>query len=80
MKVAVGISGGVDSAVAALLIREQGHEVIGVTMTLGRANEAQSLAEAKADAERLEIPLEVFNFSAAWDSQVLQYLRNVYLG
>ena len=80
MKVAVGISGGVDSAVAALLLKEQGHEVVGVTMTLGRADEAKSLAEAKAAAERLGIPLEVFDFAAEWDSQVLQYLRNVYLG
>ena len=80
MKVAVGISGGVDSAVAALLLKEQGHEVIGVTMTLGRADEAKSLVEAKAAAERLGIPLKVFDFAAEWDSQVLQYLRNVYLG
>ena len=80
MKVAVVISGGVDSAVAALLLKEQGHEVIGVTMTLGRADEAKLLAEAKAAAERLGIPLKVFDFAAEWDSQVLQYLRNVYLG
>ncbi len=80
MKVAVGISGGVDSAVAALLLKEQGYDVVGVTMTLGRADEAKSLAEAKAAAERLGIPLEVFDFSREWDSQVLQYLRNVYLG
>ena len=80
MKVAVGISGGVDSAVAALLLKEQGHEVVGVTMALGRADEAKSLAEAKAAAKRLGIPIKVFDFAAEWDSQVLQYLRNVYLG
>ena len=79
-KVAVGISGGVDSSVAALLLKEQGYEVVGVTMTLGRLDEAQSLAEAKAAAERLDIPLKVFDFAVEWDSQVLQYLRNVYLG
>ena len=80
MKVAVGISGGVDSAVAALLLKEQGHEVVGVTMTLGRADEAKSLAEAKAAAERLEIPLKVFDFSHEWNSCVLDYIRMTYLG
>ena len=80
MKVAVGISGGVDSAVAALLLKEQGHEVIGVTMTLGRADEAKSLAEAKAAAERLGIELKVFDFSHEWNSCVLDYIRTTYLG
>ena len=80
MKVAVGISGGVDSAVAALLLKAEGHEVVGVTMTLGRADEAKSLAEAKAAAERLEIPLRLFDFAAEWHTQVFEYLRRVYLG
>lgn len=80
MKVAVGISGGVDSAVAALLLKEQGHEVIGVTMTLGRSDEAKSLAEAKAAAERLGIELKVFDFSHEWNSYVLDYIRATYLG
>lgn len=80
MKVAVGISGGVDSAVAALLLKEQGHEVVGVTMTLGRVDEAKSLAEAKAAAERLGIELKVFDFSHEWNSYVLDYIRATYLG
>ena len=79
-RVAVGISGGVDSAVAALLLKEQGHEVVGVTMTLGRADEAKSFAEAKATAERLEIPLKVFDFSAEWKREILQYVSETYLG
>ena len=80
MKVAVGISGGVDSAVAALLLKEQGHEVVGVTMTLDRADEAKSLTEAKAAAERLGIPLRVFDFAHEWNSCVLDYIRMTYLG
>lgn len=79
MKVAVGISGGVDSAVATVLLKEQGYEVVGVTMTLGRADETTSLAEAKIAAERLEIPLEVFDFSREWSREVLDYVQTSYL-
>ena len=79
MKVAVGISGGVDSAVAALLLKAEGHEVVGVTMTLGRADEAKSLAEAKAAAEKLGIELRVFDFSREWDLNILQYVQGTYL-
>ena len=80
MKVAVGISGGVDSAVAALLLKKQGHEVVGVTMTLGRTDEAKPLAEAKTVAERLGIELKVFDFAHEWNSCVLDYIRTTYLG
>lgn len=79
MRVAVGISGGVDSAVAALLLREQGHDLVGVTMTLGRADEARSLLEAQAVADRLGIPLKVFDLSSGWRTNVLDYIRDTYL-
>ena len=67
MKVAVGLSGGVDSSVAALMLKEAGHEVVGVTMKLWRegrykggvrdacfgAGEELDVAQAAALAERL---------------------------
>ena len=34
MKVLIGMSGGIDSSVAAFLLKQQGHEVVGVTMTV----------------------------------------------
>ena len=79
MKVAVGISGGVDSAVAALLLKAEGHELVGVTMTLGRADEETSVAEARAVAGRLGIPLKVFDFADAWRVNVLQYVHDTYM-
>ena len=80
MKVAVGLSGGVDSTVAALLLKEQGHDVVGVTMTLGRADEVDSLASARAAADWLGISLHVFDFADAWRDNILRYVRDAYLG
>lgn len=79
MKVAVGLSGGVDSTVAALLLREQGHEVVGVTMTLGRADEEASVRAAREMADRLGISFHVFDFAEAWRTNVLAYVRDTYL-
>ena len=79
MKIAVGISGGVDSAVAAALLKERGHEVVGVTMTLGREDEEKSLAEARAAADRLGIELHVFDLAEEWKREVLDYLGSEYL-
>jgi tRNA-specific 2-thiouridylase len=79
MKVAVGISGGVDSAVAALMLREAGHEIVGVTMTLGRNGESEEVKEAFAVADFLKIPLEVVDFSSEWKREVLCYIKETYL-
>jgi len=79
VKIAVGISGGVDSAVTALLLKERGEDVVGVTMALGRADEERSLAEARAVAKRLDVPFEVCDFSKLWHDEVIRYIRETYL-
>ena len=79
MKVGVGISGGVDSAVAAMLLKSAGHEVVGYTMCLGRVGEGKALSEAKSVADWLGIRLFAIDCSEEWRDRVCAYLRNTYL-
>ncbi len=79
-RIVVGLSGGVDSAVAALLLKQQEHEVIGVFMQNweAEANDPhctaeQDLSDAKAVCDTLNIPLEVINFSREYWDNVFQY-------
>ena len=89
-KVVVGMSGGVDSSVAAWLLKEQGWDVIGVTMQIWQ-EEAPSLQEenggccglsAVEDARRvaaaLGIPHYVMNFRREFKEQVIDYFIDEY--
>lgn len=79
MKIGVGISGGVDSAVTALLLKEQGFAVVGYTMSLGREGEEKSIAEAKSVAEWLGVPLKFCDLSEVWRREVADYIGDTYL-
>lgn len=77
-KVIVGLSGGVDSAVAALLLQEQGWDVEALFMS--NWDEADSYCTAAADfqdaravAEVLQIPLHPVSFAAEYRQQVFEY-------
>ncbi len=89
-KVVVGMSGGVDSSVAAYLLKEQGYDVIGVTMQIWQ-DEDRSIQEenggccglsAVDDARRvaadLGIPYYVMNFKSEFKEHVIDYFVDEY--
>jgi tRNA-specific 2-thiouridylase len=91
-KVIVGLSGGVDSSVAAYLLKEQGYGVTGVTMSIWDGQyqatgkhacygpeEQEEITEARELAAMLGIPFKVFDCSKDYKSLVLQYFRSEYL-
>lgn len=90
-KAVVGMSGGVDSSVAALLLKEQGYTVIGVTMQLWPEESPVTAAEqggccglsavqdARRVAEILDIPHYVMNFRQEFREKVMDYFVEEYL-
>ena len=85
-KVLVALSGGVDSAVAAALLVEQGHEVHAAYMknwinevnVLGHCPWEEDVRDATAVAETLDIPFEIVNLMDAYKSRIVEYLLKGY--
>jgi tRNA-uridine 2-sulfurtransferase len=81
MRIVVAMSGGVDSSVAAALLAEQGHEVIGLSMQLYDQSEGQTsfgsccsiddLHDARRVAAAIDIPHYIMNFEKQFNEQVI---------
>lgn len=79
-KVLLGMSGGVDSSVAAVILAEQGLAVSGVTLLLcdKGGTELTDVADAKAVCDRLSVPHYVFDFMDKFKKEVIDRFVNQY--
>jgi len=88
-KVVIGMSGGVDSSVAAYLLKEQGYEVIGIMMKLapddpeyaeneGGCCSLSAVLDARRVADKLEIPFYVMNFKRPFQTLVINNFVDEY--
>lgn len=88
--VVVGMSGGVDSSVAACLLKKQGYEVIGVTMQIWQEEDActveneggccglRAVEDARRVAAQIGIPYYVMNFRREFQESVIDYFVREY--
>ena len=79
MKIAVGLSGGVDSSVVAYLLKNEGHEVIGVRMNLFPVGENKEEEDARKVADILGIEFVSFDMEKEYHETVVQYMKKEYL-
>ncbi len=89
-RIAVAMSGGVDSSTAAALLQEEGHEVVGLTLQLwdhselnlaagkGRCCSPDDIADARAVSAHLDIPHYVFNHSDGFMSSIVEPFVRAY--
>lgn len=90
-RVVVGMSGGVDSSVAAYILKQQGYEVIGVTMQIWPSDDPDvvereggccsltAVEDARRVANHLGILFYVMNFQQVFDEKVISYFVDEYI-
>ena len=85
-RVLIGMSGGIDSTAACLMLQEQGYEVVGVTMRvfdlasqMGPEGEPRFIAEAREVADRLGIEHHVADEREGFAQQIVRYFVDEYM-
>lgn len=84
MKITVGMSGGVDSSVTALLLKEQGHELTGVFMKNWQDDDQkfcsaeEDYADVRSVCEQIDIPYYTFNFEEEYWQHVFQLFLDAF--
>ena len=78
-KVLLGMSGGVDSSVSALLLQDQGYEVIGVTMQLLDKENSESINDAKKVCKKLGIEHHVVDLKKVFKERVIENFICTYM-
>lgn len=89
-RVVIGMSGGVDSSVAAYILKEQGYDVIGITMQIwqsmseeafereGGCCSLSAVEDARRVCDKLDIPFYVVNFKEIFEKKVIDYFVEEY--
>ena len=88
-KVVVAMSGGVDSSVVAALLKQEGYEVIGITLQLfdygkigktkGTCCAGKDIYDAKKVCDQLDIKHEVFNYESIFKEEVMEKFADSYV-
>ena len=78
-KILLGMSGGTDSSVAAILLLEQGYEVVGITFRFWENGENRHLEDAKRLANQLGIEHQVYDALEVFRTKIVGYFVDEYL-